>query len=316
VAADLRIAVLGAGVHGSRYAEHLLRGDVPGARLAGVSRRDPAAGAAWRALGVRWEADAPALAADPAVDACVVATPPVSHLPDAAEVLGRGKPLLLEKPVAPDGAACEALRSAALRAGVPVLVGHSHRYNPVARAFREAIRALGPLRTLSISLRHERMDQEWQRRRPGGGALLSLGVHAADLARWIGGAEIAVAACRTGGPPGEAEAAAALLGSVGGAALQVDVSIDAAARRGALEAAAEGGAVEGEIVAHELSRRAGRERRPIPLPPPGPGLVPLLADFVAAARGGSPGIAATLEDGIAAVTFAEAALRAAGHSPR
>ncbi len=309
--ADLAVAVLGAGVHGSRYAEHLLRGDVPGARLAGVCRRSPADGPRWAARGVRFETSFEALVDDPAVDACVVASPPGAHVLQAEAVLSRGKALLLEKPVAPDLASCARIRRAARS---PVLVGHSHRYHPVALAFREALPSLGTLRSLSVSLRHERMPQEWQHRPEGGGALLSVGTHAADLARWLTGGEIDLLSCLRSASPGEAEGSAAALGRLsGGAALSVDVSIATPARRGALEACGDRGALEGDLVLHELSRREGRTRSPIPLPPPGPGLVPLLRDFVAAARGGGRGIAATLEDGIAAVAFAEACRR---YSPR
>ena len=309
--ADLAVAVLGAGVHGSRYAEHLQRGDVPGARLAGVCRRSPADGPRWTARGVRFETAFEALVDDPAVDAVVIASPPEAHLAQAEAVLARGKPLLLEKPVAPDPASCERIRRAAR---VPVLVGHSHRYNPVARAIRAALPSLGPIRGLTVSLRHERMPQEWQHRPPGGGALLSVGTHAADLARWLGGGDVVLESCLREGAPGEAEGSAVALGRLpGGGALLIDVSITTPARRGLIEVRAEGGVLEGDLVLHECARREGRTRVPLPLEAAGPGLVPLLRDFVAAARGGDGGIAATLDDGVAAVAFAEACRR---YSPR
>jgi predicted dehydrogenase len=316
--ADLSLAVIGAGVHGSRYAEHLLRGEVPGARLAGVCRRTAAEAGRWKARGVRFETDPAALVDDPSVDAVVVASTPEAHVPHAEAVLARGKPLLLEKPAAIDPAGCARLRAAASGAGVPVLVGHSHRYNPVAIAFREAVRGVGRLRGIVVTLRHERMAQAWQHRPPAGGALLSVGVHAADLARWIAREGVSADACLCTGEPGEAEGSALVLArTASGVPVVLDVSIVVPARRGGLEAFGEGGSVEGDLVLHELSRREGRTRTPVPLAPPGPGLVPLLGDFVRAARGGAPGIAATLEDGIAAVELVEAARRlACPHSPR
>jgi len=313
--APLGIAVIGAGVHGSRYAGHLLRGDVPGARLAGVCRRTASEAGAWTSRGVRFETAAEALLDDPAVEAAVVASPPGMHATHAEAVLARRKPLLLEKPAAPDAASCARIRAAASRAGVPVLVGHSHRYNPVALAFREAVRGLGPLRGLAVALRHERMAQAWQHRPPEGGALLGVGVHAADLARWITGEELAADACRRTGDPGEAEGSALVLARTArGTPVSLDVSIVVGARRGGLEAWGERGAVEGDLILHELSRREGRNRTPVPLPPPAPGLPPLLGDFVRAARGGGAGIAATLEDGIAAVEFVLECRSKAGHA--
>jgi len=312
--ADLAVAVLGAGVHGSRYAEHLLAGDVPGVRLAGVCRRSAGEAARWTSRGVRFETEFRALVEDPAVDALVVASPPLLHEEHAGAVLAAGKPLLLEKPVAPDGAACARLAAAAARAGVPVLVGHSLRYNPVARALREGIRRTGDLRHLGLSQRHERMPQGWQNRPPAGGALLSLSVHTADLARWISGRGIAsVDRCLLEEAAGEgAEGAAAVLGRLeGGATLVVEVSIVSPGRRTFVEARTGAEGLEGDLLHGTLARLSGRSREPVEVPPPGPGLVPLLADFAAAARGGSGGDAATLADGIAAVAFTEACRRAA-----
>ena len=314
---DIAIAVVGAGVHGSRYAEHLLAGNVPGARLAGVCRRTEADADRWRPRGVRFETSFAALVDDPAVDAVVVASPPVIHVVHALAVLARGKPLLLEKPVAPDAASCDRIGEAADRAGVPVLVGHSHRYNPVVIAFREAVAALGSLQGFAFSQGHERAPIPWQFERHGGGALLCLGVHLADIGRWITGEEISAESCRLEGAPGEAEGSASVHArTASGTPLAMDVSIAAPARRGFLEARGDRGRVEGDFVRHELARIDGGTRTPIPLPPARPGLVPLLGDFVRAARGDGPGLAATLDDGIAAVAFVEACLAAARHSPR
>ena len=314
---DLSIAVVGAGVHGSRYAEHLLRGDVPGARLAGVCRRSGSDAPRWTSRGVRFETDFSALVDDPGVGAVVVASPPLLHEEHALAVLGRGKPLLLEKPVAPDAASCARIRAAAERAGVPVLVGHSHRYNPVVIAFREAVRALGPLQGFAFSQGHERAPIPWQFERPGGGALLCLGVHLADLARWMTGSEISPETCILDAAPGEAEGSARVMArTASGTPLAMDVSIAAPARRGFLEARGDRGRVEGEFVRHELARIDGGTRTPIPLPPPRPGLVPLLGDFVGAIRGNGRGLAATLDDGIVAVAVVEGFHAIARHSPR
>jgi len=305
--ADLAVAVLGVGIHGSRYAEHLLRGDVPGARLAGVSRRSPEAAAAWTARGVRFETDALLLAADPSVDAVVVASSPAAHAAHAVAALRARKPVLIEKPVAPDMRGGALIMGEARRARVPVLVGHSLRYNPVCAAWRDAVASGGVPRHLTLSMRHERVEQPWQGDPREGGALLGCATHMADLARWATGDEIeGVLACQVHAAPGRAETAAAALARMhSGATLLVDVSQEAPSRRGGLDAWGDGGQVEGDYYAHELHRREGRARVPVPLPPPGPGLVPLLRDFVAAARGGPSGVAATLQDGLAALAFVE-----------
>ncbi len=300
------MAVVGVGIHGSRYAEHLLRGDVPGATLAGVCRRDGAALAAWSARGVRTEPDAAALIDAPGVDAVVVASPPDLHGAHAALAFAAGKALLLEKPVASDGSAARAIAAAA--GDVPVLVGHSLRYHPVCRAWRDAVRGMGRLRLLALSMRHEPMGQPWQMAQVhGGGALLTCAVHLADLVRWATGDGIdAVLAAHLDAAPGRAEGSAACLaGTGGGVPVLMDVSIDAPSRRGGVEAVGERGQVEGDYYAHRFLRRVGREALPVDVGPPVPGLIPLLRDFVTHARGGSRGDAASLDDGVAAVEFVD-----------
>jgi len=64
----LRIGLAGLGVHGLRYAKHLLNGDVPGATLTAVCRRNEAAGREFaRENGLLWVGDPHDLAACPEV---------------------------------------------------------------------------------------------------------------------------------------------------------------------------------------------------------------------------------------------------------
>ena len=73
----IRIALAGLGVHGARYARHLLAGDVCGATLAAVCRSDLARGREFAARhGVAVEPDVGSLARRPDVDAVVLALRP------------------------------------------------------------------------------------------------------------------------------------------------------------------------------------------------------------------------------------------------
>ena len=66
----MRISVIGLGTHGLRYARHLAAGDVAGARLASVCRRDRSRGEpAARELGVSLAHDYRQILSDPGVDA-------------------------------------------------------------------------------------------------------------------------------------------------------------------------------------------------------------------------------------------------------
>ncbi len=100
---SLRIGLAGCGIHGMRYAQHLLNGDIPGARLTAISRRDTLAGTALaRQHGLTFLASPEELATHTDVDAVVIALPPDLHPGVVRACLGAGRPVLVEKPMAPD----------------------------------------------------------------------------------------------------------------------------------------------------------------------------------------------------------------------
>ena len=91
------------------------------------------------------------LCVDPAVDVVYVASPPQFHADHAVHAARHGKPVLVEKPMALTLADCRAMVTAAERAGVRLIVGHSHSFDaPVARA-REIIAGgeLGAVRMIT-----------------------------------------------------------------------------------------------------------------------------------------------------------------------
>src|SRR5437867_7177870 len=123
----IAVGLIGAGKHGQRYANHL-RVDVPELVLAALCRRDAVAGAAQaRAVGCRFHAEWPGLVADPAVEAVIAVVPPTLHLAIATAVAAARKPLLIEKPLAPSGAAALDIVRAVRAAGVPSLMAPTLR---------------------------------------------------------------------------------------------------------------------------------------------------------------------------------------------
>ena len=81
------------------------------------------------------------LCTDPMVEAVYVATPHQCHARHATLAAQHGKHLLVEKPIALSLAECSTIIETAKRAGVQLVVGHSHSFDaPVARlrAFRAA----------------------------------------------------------------------------------------------------------------------------------------------------------------------------------
>ena len=104
----------------------------------------------------------------------------------------RGIPVLVEKPIADTLDAALALADASEAAGVPVLVGHHRRHNPIVRKAREIVQsgALGRLTAVSatwlVCKPDDYFDVAW-RREPGGGPILINLIHDIDNLRFIAG---------------------------------------------------------------------------------------------------------------------------------
>lgn len=73
------------------------------------------------------------------VDAASIATPTNSHFEIGRELLGRGKHLLIEKPIADDTAHASELAELAAARGLVLQVGHVERFNPVLSALEKRL---------------------------------------------------------------------------------------------------------------------------------------------------------------------------------
>jgi phthalate 4,5-cis-dihydrodiol dehydrogenase len=134
-----------------------------------------------------------ALCADSQVEVVYIATPHQHHATQAALAAGRGKHVLVEKPMALTLDECRSMIEAAERAGVRLIVGHSHSFDaPVARA-RALIGSgdFGPVRMIT-ALNYT--DFIYRPRRPeeldtaqGGGVVFNQAAHQVDVVRLLGG---------------------------------------------------------------------------------------------------------------------------------
>src|SRR5262249_37252305 len=124
---------------------------------------------------------------------------PALHRPIAEEVAAAGKALLIEKPLATNGADATFIVRRLRATGIPCLMAHTLRWNTVVRALRAHLADLGPLRALVVNQRFEPSPLDWLDRPElsGGGILLHTGVHSFDLVRWLTGAEVTRVWCRT-----------------------------------------------------------------------------------------------------------------------
>jgi predicted dehydrogenase len=196
----LRIALLGTGwvadFHARAVREH------PGAELvAAANWREPSLRAlAERHRIPRVTTDWRALAADPEVDAVVIATPNALHAPQAIAFLEAGKHVLVEKPMAPTLAEADAMVEAARRAGAWLMVAHCWRFHPDVRALRARVERgeLGEIvKTRSYGVHAGWGPSGWftDPELAGGGALLDMGVHAIDTTRYLLGDPRPVRVC-------------------------------------------------------------------------------------------------------------------------
>ncbi len=193
----LRIGLIGAGRHGSRYIQHLLH-DLPGVSLAALCRKR---------IGERLSSlsttdipvygDYRALIADPRVEAVVVVTPPSLCLEICLEAVKAGKPILIEKPLAPTGREARMMVGAAEEAGLLLMTAQTLRFDSAILLLKEHLPEIGQLRYATFTSRietkasaHVRSPMPGQR-----GALLEFGVHLLDLVPFLTGEEVVAVRC-------------------------------------------------------------------------------------------------------------------------
>ena len=144
------------------------------------------------------------LCADEAVEVVYVATPHQDHAVHVANAARHGKHVLVEKPMAITLAQCTTMIEATERAGVRLIVGHSHSFDrPILRA-RELI-ADGTLGAVRMIQAQYNTDFLYRPRRPeelvtaqGGGVVFSQGAHQVDIVRLLGGGHVRSVRALTG----------------------------------------------------------------------------------------------------------------------
>lgn len=193
----VRIAVLGAGLIGQRHIQHVK--DEPKAELVAIVDPTLEAKALAESLGVKWSADYEALLKSDKPDGAIIATPNLLHLSCGLASIEAGVPALVEKPIADDVLAATRLVEAAEKAGVPLLVGHHRRYNPLIRKAKEIIDSGRVGRITAVNglcwflKPDDYFDVAW-RREPGGGPVLLNLIHVVDDLRNLCGEVVSVQA--------------------------------------------------------------------------------------------------------------------------
>lgn len=189
------VGIIGAGHFGAVHARAIAA--TAGVRLVAACREDAEAARVFTDRhGGRPYSDWRALLADAAVDAVVIATPHHLHADMAIAAAEAGKHMLLEKPMAPTLAECDAINAAVTRAGVKLMIGHVMHFALPCLKAREVLDSgdLGrPILASSwmIKLWMEENRRPWHlARATGGGMLMTAGIHALDRLIWLMGGDV------------------------------------------------------------------------------------------------------------------------------
>lgn len=213
--APVRIAIAGSGMIGRRHAAAIA--SVPGVELHSIA--DPFETGRLYAdeIGAAWHPSLAAMLEGGKPDGVVLATPNQLHVDNALECVAAGVPALIEKPLATDLQAGHELVLAGERAGVPLLVGHHRRHNPLIAQARAQIEdgLLGTLVAVHGMFWLMKPDDYFEtgwRRQPGGGPVFLNLIHDIDLLRHLIGEIVSVQALSSNAVRGHAvEETAALV---------------------------------------------------------------------------------------------------------
>lgn len=226
----VKLAIAGYGLVGQRHGEAMQK--TPQATFAAViepceepRRRAEQQGAvAFAALD--------AFLAEGGADGIILATPNALHVEQALACVDAGLPVLVEKPIATRSGDAEALVRVAHARGVPLLVGHHRRHNPLIRTAKALIEdgEIGQIRAVQATCWFYKPDEyfdtaEWRKKLGAGPVSVNL-VHDIDLIRYLCGevATVRAVACPSTRGFENEDVASALLELDNGAIVTITVS--------------------------------------------------------------------------------------------
>lgn len=184
------IAVIGAGLIGRVHVDRALKAsDVD---LVGIADPSDEGRRIAESANVPWYSDPERMLDDVKPQGVIVATPNVTHAGIVVRCLERGSAVLVEKPIADTLEDAKRICDASAAAGLPAIVGHQRRHNPIMRRAKRMIVAgrLGrPVCVTAMSTwlkPAEYFETAWRRKQGGGPILINL-IHDIDQLRYLFG---------------------------------------------------------------------------------------------------------------------------------
>ncbi|MCS6800519.1 MAG: Gfo/Idh/MocA family oxidoreductase [Chloroflexota bacterium] len=171
------------------------------ARLVGVYSRDQRRAEAFAAKhgAPRAYSDLAAFLADPTIEAVYIGSPNDVHCEQTIAALRAGKHVLCDKPLAVTVEQCQRMIDVADECGRLLATGYNNRYQPGHIVVRELILSgeIGEVVFIRSDCANAGLVRhaEWRyRAERGGGSLLNIGIHAADLLRYVTNKEVELVA--------------------------------------------------------------------------------------------------------------------------
>ncbi|MDN5842068.1 MAG: Gfo/Idh/MocA family oxidoreductase [Alcaligenaceae bacterium] len=185
-----KLALIGAGAIGATHIQ--IAENSPDFELTTLVDPSEAAKALAQSRGIRWYADYKTMLESDHPDGVIVATPNTTHCDIATACLDRQIPVLVEKPITDTLSSALQLVEAEARTGIPVLVGHHRRHNPILRQARNIVDSgvLGkPVSVTAMATFFKPdayFDIAWHREAGAGPILINL-IHDIDMLRFLVG---------------------------------------------------------------------------------------------------------------------------------
>ena len=306
------VGLIGVGRHGSRYLRHLIEKNT-GGQLRAISRQRVDEGQRQAAHHhVQFFPDYRDLIANPGIHALLVVTPPDLNMSIALEAIHYRKAILIEKPLAVNMSEGKRIVEAARQADVPLMTGHTLRYDPVIQKIQNFASSIGAWKSLHGTMHLEEPPKTTKDQGTGLGVLLEFGIHLLDWVRvMIPGESFTVSANLTRSSPQTPEKQANItLTTPSGLSCQLDIARVSTKRVTYVEVAGTKGRIRGDwtnglIQTFEQETLTSQESIP-----PISTIVSMLKDFFQAIQTDQP-VPISGEVGLQAVELAEACYRAA-----
>lgn len=283
MAKKIQVGIIGTGIHGSRYANHITNDVTDTLVLSAISRRSQEGEKQASTWNCRYYKDWRELVQAKSVEAVIAVTTPNLN-PQIGELCIREqKPLLLEKPLTTDYPSALRLVEAFEKKSLPLTIAQTLRFNSVINTLKQELPGMGDILAINACQRLEPSSHPWLKDPAvaGGGVIFHTAVHLFDALRHITGQEITSirASSRRIYNPKLEDLVTAEIRCSKGAMGVVDVAKVSPARMGKLEFICEKGHLQGDQIHSTVQKIYGSQIENVQCPPPAPTIPPLLRDW-------------------------------------